>query len=292
MHKCQCGFDHTEKEELFEGTSKSAEGHSTEEAFVQAKEEGMQIKIHWQDADSSSAKAIQDIMPQTKTMKCLGHMGWVHNNQLEALTKKKKTFTAFFNQHKGKFPSVGTVKCVCANKNHNFIARPYKPACGCISDAFRRKARINHWCTANQCENDLQKYAETLWALGQYHVHDKYISGWVPVSPLTKCKYGECEEELKCQGTPYSTQSPLTLSVACPDIWDRNAQESIWHGKCHSSRNGVRTFQPEWGKPQHPYLLQEQGCDSDRLHYTVSTNIGLLQSDMSWAFEKHGKEYH
>ena len=136
IHKCQRGFDHIAKEELFQGTSKSAEGHSTEEAFAQAKEEGMKIEVHWQDADSSSAKAIEQIMPETKIMKCLGHVGRAHNNQLETMTKKKTFTTAFINQHKARFPSVGTVKCVCENKNHNFIARPNKPACGCMSDAI------------------------------------------------------------------------------------------------------------------------------------------------------------
>ena len=277
MHKCRCGFDHTEKEELFEGTSKSAEGHSTKEAFVQAKEEGMQIEIHWQDADSSSAKAIQDIMPQTKTMKCLGHMGWVHNNQLEALTRKKKK-TAFFNQHKGKFPSVGTVKCVCANKNHNFIARPYKPACGCISDAFRRKARINHWCTANQCENDLQKYAETLRALGQYHVHDKYISGWVPVSPLTKCKYGKCEEELKCQGTPYSTQSPLT----CP--LHALAYKIEMHKRADDTENVIHR-EMGWG---HSNLNEANHCYRSKDVALTGSIIPLVLTMASFSLICHG----
>ena len=83
IHKCQRGFDHTTKEELFARTSKSAEGHSTEEAFVQAKEEGMQKEVHWQDADSPSAKAIQEIMPETKIMKCFGHWAGPTKNQMK-----------------------------------------------------------------------------------------------------------------------------------------------------------------------------------------------------------------
>ena len=100
IHKCQRGRDTVVQEELYEGTSRAAEGYSTEEAFTQAKEEGLQVAIHWQDADSSAATAIKRVMPETRIMKCLGHVGHAHNNQLEAIQKKKSFTAAFINKHK------------------------------------------------------------------------------------------------------------------------------------------------------------------------------------------------
>ena len=48
------------EEDLYKGTSKPAEGYAARIAFQKAKEEGMQVAVHWQDADSSSAKAVSD----------------------------------------------------------------------------------------------------------------------------------------------------------------------------------------------------------------------------------------
>ena len=42
---------------LYPGTSKSAEDYAACVTFQRAKEEGMEVAIHWQDADSSSSMA-------------------------------------------------------------------------------------------------------------------------------------------------------------------------------------------------------------------------------------------
>ena len=55
-HLCQKGRDKVIEEELYRGTSKSAEGFAARVTFQKAKKEGMHVAAHWQDADSSSAK--------------------------------------------------------------------------------------------------------------------------------------------------------------------------------------------------------------------------------------------
>ena len=60
-HLCQKGRDKIVEGGLYPGTSKSAEGYAARITFQRAKEEGMEVAIHWQDADSSSAKAVRDI---------------------------------------------------------------------------------------------------------------------------------------------------------------------------------------------------------------------------------------
>ena len=54
-HLCQKGRDKVIQEELYLGTSKSAEGFAARVTFARAREEGMQVDVHWQDADSSSS---------------------------------------------------------------------------------------------------------------------------------------------------------------------------------------------------------------------------------------------
>ena len=60
---------------LYRGMAKSAEGHLAGKLFQQAKEEGCQVSVNWQDSDSSSAKAITTVYSSVSIMHCAGHVG-------------------------------------------------------------------------------------------------------------------------------------------------------------------------------------------------------------------------
>ncbi len=64
LHICQKGSDKTIDEELYKGSSKSAEGYAARVLVKTAKEKGMNIEIYWQDADSSSSKPRFSQAPQ------------------------------------------------------------------------------------------------------------------------------------------------------------------------------------------------------------------------------------
>lgn len=295
VHQCQRGFDKTANEELYQGTSKSAEGYSAEIAFTQAREEGLEVAIHWQDADSSSGNAIKKIMPEAKVMKCLGHVGRAHNNQLETLQKTKAFSKGYKDKHKLKFPDVLKVKCVCEGKNHNYAGTSKRDPCGCLGDAFRRKARINHWCAANQCANDPQKYGDTLRKLGKYHSRDihQWEDGQCDFHPLRKCICKNCAagEELSCEGEAYKTVGKLS----CP--LHALAYEIETSSRADDAHNVIH---PEMGRghsnlveSSHNVLVRyrSKNVALNRLHYIVSTNIGLLQANMSWKVGKDS-DYH
>ena len=53
----------------------------------------MNIAIQWQDADSSSAKAVTDHFPDAEIMICGGHAGRAHKKQLEKLQKMKSSLS-------------------------------------------------------------------------------------------------------------------------------------------------------------------------------------------------------
>ena len=57
-HLCQKSRDKIVEEPLYKGTSKSTKGFTERVTFARAKAEGMQVIVHWQDADSFSAKAV------------------------------------------------------------------------------------------------------------------------------------------------------------------------------------------------------------------------------------------
>ena len=130
-HLCQKGRDDIIEEELYQGTSKGAEGYAARLTFKKAKEEGMNIAIQWQDADSS-AKAVTDHFPNAEIMICGGHAGRAHKKQLEKLQKIKSFTVDLIRKYKDTFPSVGDVVCHCSR---------HKQGCGCFSKAFIEKAR-------------------------------------------------------------------------------------------------------------------------------------------------------
>ena len=88
-HLCQRGRDKVIKEELYMGTSKAAEGYGAHLTLKRAKEEGMHIAVHSQDAGSSSSNAVTNHFGDAKVMICGGHAGRAHKKQLENFAKMK-----------------------------------------------------------------------------------------------------------------------------------------------------------------------------------------------------------
>ena len=87
-HVCMRGNDDVIEQPLYPGTSKSAEGFLAEKVFQQARDEGCQVVINWQDGDSSSAKSILSAFPSAQIMHCAGHVGRAHSHQLNDLKAK------------------------------------------------------------------------------------------------------------------------------------------------------------------------------------------------------------
>ena len=135
VHLCQKGRDKVIQEELYQGTSKSAEGYGARLTLRKAKEEGMHIEVHWQDADSSSSSVVAEHFSDAKVMICGGHAGWAHKKQLENLAKVKSFSADFKALHRDKFPQVFNVLCHCKNR--------HSVGCGCLSEAFIEKALNN-----------------------------------------------------------------------------------------------------------------------------------------------------
>ena len=71
-HLCQKGRDSKIRDNLYLGTSKSAEDFCARKTFNKAKEEGLDVEIHWQDANSSSSIGVQEAFPGAKVMVCGG----------------------------------------------------------------------------------------------------------------------------------------------------------------------------------------------------------------------------
>ena len=286
VHLSMRGAD---KDKLYHGTSKGAEGFAASIAFKAAKEEGMHIEVQWQDGDSSSAKSFREHYSdeeRSKVMLCGGHVARAHTKQLTELARQKSFTVANQDKYKKKFPGVTTVKCHCPKRHHK--------KCGCISKAFLRAARTNFFYCLLQAGTDPKAFESSLNVLGTYHACDihSWEDGKCGFHPQKSCSCGKCEDELACEGEDYHTKNPLT----CPfhklayqiECSNRASQASqIIHkelGRGHSN----------YPEASHNVLTRFRAKDKylQRIHYTMSTNMGLLQSNMTWLTKNRGLSYH
>ena len=286
-HICQKGHDNVIKEELYKGTSKSAEGYSARELMLTAKEEGLNIDTHWQDADSSSSKSVEEVFPKAKIMICGGHAGRSHLKQLQKLGKKKSFTKKFKDIYREQFPEVDSAKCNCENGRHH-------TGCGCLSDAFCQRARNNFSTILSESETP-KEFSERLQGL-VHHVQDKHEwdGGKCQFHPLSMYSCGKCpgKDNYKCEGKEYHTREVLNCpfhllvyKIACyvrSQMADKLVHEFFKRGHSNwleSSHNVFIRF-----RPKHIFL--------ERLHYHVSTNIGLLQANMTNEYHQQGAAYH
>ena len=205
--------------------------------------------------------------------------------QLEKYAKMKTFSQKFKEKHCKKFPQVKMVTCHC--KSH------HKSNCGCLSDAFIEKARTNFSCLLSQ-PNSAEEFATKLKALAM-HAKDKHKwdGGQCDFHPMRVCSCGKCKTEaLECEGKDYKSK----ISLKCPlhalayeiecEYWSSMAADLVHpvlkrgHSNwLEASHNVLIRF-----RPKHTYL--------DRLHYELSTNLGLLQSNMTYIYKKLGPKYH
>ena len=182
-HICQKGRDLVIKEELYQGTSKSAEGYAARETLQLAKKEGLNIEVHWQDADSSSSKSLEEVFPKAKLMICGGHAGRAHLKQLQKYGKGKSFTDKFKEIHRKQFPEIDSVSCHCTK---------HSAGCGCLSEAFCQKAR-NNFSTILSESNSPKEFSDRLISLTN-HVRDihKWDGGQCEFHALSVCSCGTC----------------------------------------------------------------------------------------------------
>ena len=66
------------------------EGYGATQLMRKAKEEEINTKVRWQDADSSASKHVKEYYPDAEIMICGGHAGKAHLKQLQSQAKRRK----------------------------------------------------------------------------------------------------------------------------------------------------------------------------------------------------------
>ena len=278
--------------ELYRGTAKGAEGYAANIAFQKAKHEGIHIEVQWQDGDSSAAKSFREHFPdetKSRIMLCGGHVARSFTKSLGELAKQKSFSATKQDHHKKAFPNVDTVKCCCPKR--------HSKNCGCLSKSFIKGARTNFfYCLLHgDATKDPKAFASRLTILGKYHARDihSWHDGKCDFHSDVSCTCGNCEDDqVNCDGQEYHTKSPLT----CP------FHALAFEIECESRASQAKhIIHPELGRghsnypeASHNVLIRFRSKDKNlqRVHYIVSTNLGLLQANMSWLGEKRGLSYH
>ena len=131
--------------------------------------------------------------------------------------------------------------------------------------------------------------------LGKHHARDIHTwdRGQCGFHSLKDCTCGSCEDDnVICSGKDHHTKHPLTCpfhalayEIECCVRADQASH--IIHtelGRGHSN----------YPEASHNVLVRFRSKDKylQNIHYTVSTNLGLLQANMTWLGKKHGLSYH
>jgi hypothetical protein len=303
-HLSMRGADNICDEELWQGTSKAAEGHLAKVLWAKAKEEGINVEVNWQDADSSSAYGFCYSFSNesdSKIMLCGGHVGRAHGNKLKELKTKSFVTSQFIALHQKKCPEIKSVKCCCVGKKHRFVSTRNNPACGCISPGFIQSAKRNHYCALVHAGNDPEKYRETMLTLGKYHSRDihEWEGGSCFFHPLVKCICKKCDvdengncPDMKCSGEKYHSTHVLKCDF----------HGLLYEIECtRRANNADEVIDPNLGKghsnlPESTFNVltkfRAKDINLHQKHSQASTNIGLLQSCMTWCYKFKGPEYH
>ena len=134
------------------------EGILADECYHQAKSDGCNVVVVWQDGNSSSQKSVEKVFGAElrRVFKCGVHVGRAHANNLKDLAKQKVFSAGQISKWTDTFPAVESAKCAC--KRHS-------KTCGCLSDAFIQGAQLNHFCCLQQCKSP-DDYARSMRSLG------------------------------------------------------------------------------------------------------------------------------
>ena len=164
--------------------------------------------------------------------------------------------------------------------------------CGFFSEAFLRGARTIFFYYLLQTETDPEAFVSSLNVLGTYHVCDvhSWHGGQCNFHSLKRCSCGLGENEIMCEGEDYHTKNPLT----CP--FHKLAYQIECYNRAHRASQIIHT-ELGCGHSNYPeasrnVLTRFRSKDKylQRIHYVVSTNMGLLQSNMTWLTKR--KECH
>ena len=192
----------------------------------------------------------------------------------------KSFSTVFSGRHKKKHPDVEHVKCHCDGR--------HSPTCGCLTPAFVERARNNmsQLLKDSKSADDFKAKVEAL----SRHAHDEHQweGGQCDFHPLRLCSCGKCDK----MGTLYHTR----LCLTCP--LHKLAYEIELDNRGSKAKQYIHSVLRKGNsnllEASHNVFIRfrQKALNLERLHYETSTNLALLQANLTYMSKKHGSTYH
>ena len=143
---------------------------------------------------------------RSRVMQCGGHVAKNFQQQLEKAQKRKSVAPSMQKQFEKRSIETKHKNC-CCTRNH-------KQACGCLTPAFVKKARINFHSSLVNAGTSPEAFSRIMKEVGSYHcrdVHEWENGGHCSFHKLRLCTCEKCGDgEVLCEGKPYHTKVPLT----------------------------------------------------------------------------------
>ena len=176
---------------------------------------------------------------------------------------------------------VAMFKCECHGKNHKWT----EPHCGCMREGFAKYVRNRFSSILTAASSDPGTFANKLTTFGKDHIRGNCDHAIKKV-----CSCGDCKEgSLKCEGK--SCKGPHELGCTF--------HAAVFELECHEWAEDL--IHPELGKghttvveSSHLILTKFRAKDMylRETHYSMSTNLGLLDTCSLWLRDNVGSDYH
>ena len=166
----------------------------------------------------------------------------------------------------------------------------HSSGCGCLSDTFISKAHTNFTSILIEAQSQ-DEFVRRVKALPRHAVDDHSQCDY---HPLVVCSCGACEnkDQISCQGKPYKTKFRL----------DCKFHALLYEIECHARAKQVKELihpvlkrgHSNAVEASHNVFIRFRSKDIylGRLHYHVSTNLALLQANLTYMHAKFGISCH
>ena len=182
---------------------------------------------------------------------------------------------------------------MCNSEYHEckcVVKKKHSSGCGCLTDTFISKAHTNFTSILIEAQSQ-EEFVKRVRALPRHAVDDHSQCDY---HPLRTCSCGTCKgnDQITCKGEDYKTRFKL----------DCKFHALLYEIECYERAKQVKELIHPILKRGHSNALEashnvfirfrSKDISLDRLHYHVSTNLALLQANLTYMYAKLGISYH
>ena len=173
------------------------------------------------------------------------------------------------------------LRCHCAKR--------HSQQCGCFTEAFMTRSRnqLSYIISNSESPEEFAKKTSRLY----YHAIDRHEL--CDFHPMRVCSCNECKTgDYDCEGMEYHT--PMKLTCQFHKLAYKTELKHRARMAAYIIHATFKAGHSNWLEASHNILIRylPKHIFLDRLHYELSTDLGLLQANLSYMRRKNGPSYH